>query len=253
MARIRRNLANMKFGKLTAVEYMGTDSFRNALWKCECDCGNTIVEKGTLLTTGKVVSCGQCSNKYNFDDPQKTEISSSLIGKRFGRLLVLEEKTEIEKDEETGEEVKREIVKCKCDCGNVVDILKSCLMSGNTKSCGCLQKDKVNGALFNLDVSRIGKKYGLLTVLSYDTDKKMWKCKCDCGNITYVKRFNGNTRSCGCLKQMTKAEKEQALSGNYPKALTKDLEKVVKKNKKLTKSKKDINNNEKDVMNKYLY
>ncbi len=55
------------------------------------------------------------------------------------------------------------------------------------------------------------------------------------------------------FKTDDKSRKEQALSGNYPKALTKDLEKVVKKNKKLTKSKKDINNNEKDVMNKYLY
>ena len=58
MAKIRRNLAGMKFGKLTAIEYKGIDKFRNALWLCKCDCGNTIIVKGTLLTTGKVVSCG---------------------------------------------------------------------------------------------------------------------------------------------------------------------------------------------------
>lgn len=211
MARIRRNLIDMRFGKLVAVEYKGVDKYRNALWECECDCGNKIVVKGTLLTTGKVVSCGQCNNKYNFDDPQKTEISSSLVGKRFGRLLVLEEKTEIEKNEETEEEIKKDVVRCRCDCGNEINVSRASLLSGNTKSCGCLHKDKLNGSLFNLKVDRIGKRYGLLTVLSYDTDKKMWKCQCDCGNITYIKRFNGNTRSCGCLKKMTKEQKEQAL------------------------------------------
>lgn len=211
MARIRRNLIDMRFGKLIAVEYKGVDKYRNALWKCQCDCGNEIVVKGTLLTTGKVVSCGLCDNKYNFDDPQKVEVSSSLVGKRFGRLLVLEEKTEIEKDTETGEEIKKDIVRCRCDCGNEINVSRASLLSGNTKSCGCLHKDKLNGSLFNLKVDRIGKRYGLLTVLSYDTDKKMWKCQCDCGNITYIKRFNGNTRSCGCLKKMTKEQKEQAL------------------------------------------
>ena len=38
MAKIRRNLVDKKFGKLTALEYEGVDKFRNALWKCQCDC-----------------------------------------------------------------------------------------------------------------------------------------------------------------------------------------------------------------------
>ena len=212
MARIRRNLADMRFGKLVAVEYKGKDIHRNALWKCECDCGNELIVMGTLLTTGKVVSCGQCGgNKYNLDNPQKTEVKSTIVGKRFGRLLAIDERVETKKDEKTGEEIKKNIVKCKCDCGNTVEVVKSSLLNGNTKSCGCLHKDKLNGSLFNLKVDRIGERYGLLTILSYDMDKKMWKCKCDCGNITYVKRFNGNTKSCGCLKRMSKEQKEKML------------------------------------------
>lgn len=210
MARIRRNLVGKKFGKLTAIEYKGTDKFRNAEWLCQCDCGNVVIEKGTLLTTGKVVSCGQCENKYNFDNPQKTEIDTSIVGKRFNRLLVLEEKIDkiIDKD---GKEKNLFECKCKCDCGNTITVPKFRLTSGGTKSCGCLHKDKVSNTLFNLKTENIGKRYGLLTVLEYDTEKKKWKCKCDCGNITYIKRFNGNTRSCGCLKQMTVAEREKAL------------------------------------------
>lgn len=40
---------------------------------------------------------------------------------------------------------------CKCECGNkcVVKLLR--LRSGHTKSCGCLQKEKITHGLFNTD------------------------------------------------------------------------------------------------------
>lgn len=52
-----------------------------------------------------------------------------------------------------------------------------------------------------------GKRFGRL-VVQEKTDKRnngriVWKCKCDCGNITYVSTTylnNGDTQSCGCLK-----------------------------------------------------
>lgn len=211
MAKIRRNLVNMRFGKLVAIEYKGTDKFRNAEWLCQCDCGNIVIEKGTLLTTGKVVSCGNCDSKYNFDNPQKTEVDTSLVGKRFSRLLVLEERIDVVELEDKTKNVY--MCKCVCDCGNVIEVPKNRIVSGGTKSCGCLHKDKVSNTLFNLKTDKIGQKNGLLTILSYDMEKKKWKCKCDCGNIVYVKRLGKNTRSCGCLKKMTFAEREQALKG----------------------------------------
>ena len=32
---------------------------------------------------------------------------------------------------------------CKCDCGTIKKVRKAHLLSGNSKSCGCLQKEKV--------------------------------------------------------------------------------------------------------------
>lgn len=218
MKRIRRNLTNMRFGKLVAVEYAGTDNFRNALWKCQCDCGNTIVEKGTLLTNGKVVSCGQCDYKYTRDTPQKIKVNNSIVGKRYGRLLVLDERVIEERkanaDNENGAEktVKTTVCQCKCDCGNIVDVAKVNLVNNITKSCGCLQKDKIKNSLYRLKEENIGKRIGLLTALSYDIEKKMWKCQCDCGNIIYLKRLNGNTKSCGCLKKMNYEQRRKALN-----------------------------------------
>ena len=51
-----------------------------------------------------------------------------------------------------------------------------------------------------------GQKFNRLTVLERfgrKGEKVMWKCRCDCGNITYVATCNlrcGKIQSCGCQK-----------------------------------------------------
>ncbi|HLO11332.1 MAG TPA: hypothetical protein VK190_03625 [Pseudoneobacillus sp.] len=52
-----------------------------------------------------------------------------------------------------------------------------------------------------------GKRYGKLVAIEIDINARstrtVWKCKCDCGNITYVSLSdlkNGKTKSCGCLR-----------------------------------------------------
>lgn len=56
-----------------------------------------------------------------------------LTGQRFGRLRVIgfAQKT---KDRQF-------MWKCKCDCGNEVNVRGYSLRSGNTQSCGCLQRE----------------------------------------------------------------------------------------------------------------
>lgn len=56
-----------------------------------------------------------------------------LTGKRFGRLTVLERH---------GSDVHGAPTwKCKCDCGNISIVGRCGLISGGTKSCGCLAKE----------------------------------------------------------------------------------------------------------------
>lgn len=38
--------------------------------------------------------------------------------------------------------------RCRCDCGNEVDVISSCLKSGRTLSCGCLQKEAAKATLY---------------------------------------------------------------------------------------------------------
>lgn len=58
----------------------------------------------------------------------------NVIGKRFGKLLVLEN-LQIKKHSST-------LHKCLCDCGNITEVPLSYLKSGHTKSCGCLRIGK---------------------------------------------------------------------------------------------------------------
>ena len=56
---------------------------------------------------------------------------------------------------------------------------------------------------------KIGDKFGRLTVIGYcgvqmisGNPNRVWKCKCDCGNVVDVrtsKLKSGSKRSCGCL------------------------------------------------------
>lgn len=119
-----------------------------------------------------------------------------LSGQRFGRLIV------INRALNNGKIV---MWHCKCDCGNEKDIRGDLLRNGKTQSCGCFHKEQLaNRSTPNL----IRKKFERLLVLE-KTDKRkdgkvLWKCQCDCGNITYVSTKhlnNGEVKSCGCLKK----------------------------------------------------
>jgi len=61
---------------------------------------------------------------------------SNIIGQKFERLEVLSKSYRNKNSIQYYE--------CKCDCGNIINTRKYCLISGSTKSCGCLHKEKVS-------------------------------------------------------------------------------------------------------------
>jgi len=126
---------------------------------------------------------------------------TEMLGKKFGRLLVV---SEIPKEDRKrpGE---REFI-CKCDCGNERRVKISNLKSGNSKSCGCLEKELI--AKRNVE-KLLGKRFGRLVVIDYERDylrpdRYRYICRCDCGNIhTSIASdlIRGMTRSCGCYRK----------------------------------------------------
>jgi len=121
-----------------------------------------------------------------------------LEGQRFGRLVVLED---------TGKRYFGSVVwLCKCDCGGFKEVLVGLLLSGETRSCGCLRRESSRKNKKDLT----GQRFGKLVVIE-DTDKRkgdvIWLCRCDCGNFTKVKTGDlksGGTQSCGCLRPWNK-------------------------------------------------
>ena len=141
-----------------------------------------------------------------------------LTGMRFGKLVAL---YEIPKDERKSKNFSEYV--CKCDCGRVKRVRRDNLRNNCTRSCGCLQKEinKINMEKFRKEL--IGKRFGRLVVDSEvprdewkDKKKREFFCVCDCGNVTKVRRaslINGNTKSCGCLKQEIVQNQGEDLSG----------------------------------------
>lgn len=84
----------------------------------------------------------------------------SIVGKKYGRLKVVSfSHTEIKTLSTSGRKYYNHFYECECECGNKCLVLKQCLISGHTQSCGCLQKDlaakcqtthgKCGGKLYN--------------------------------------------------------------------------------------------------------
>lgn len=123
-----------------------------------------------------------------------------LTGQRFGRLTVIEyEKTDHNRDARW---------LCRCDCGKRLTVLGKNLLSGATRSCGCLRKERgpkkaevmreVRKEKTRHDLT--GKVFGMLTVLG-PARMASWRCLCECGKeVVYqtAELLRGTRKSCGC-------------------------------------------------------
>lgn len=140
------------FGEWTVLQKTeNRTSDRNVLYLCRCSCGIEREVASSSLRQGKSKSCGHARmrNMTEARKKQCEEIRSSIIGKRFGRLVVtgLSDKKD---------QFNHKFVTCKCDCGSVIETTKSKLESGHTSSCGCIKskgEEKISEILTNLEIS----------------------------------------------------------------------------------------------------
>lgn len=120
------NLINKKFNRLLVLNKT-EDRTNNGeiIWQCQCDCGNITYVSTSHLKSNHTKSCG-CL----FVEKMEQSIND-LTNKKFGKLTVLE-KTNKRKNNSV-------VWKCKCECGNIIEVSNSHLISGGTQSCGCLR------------------------------------------------------------------------------------------------------------------
>lgn len=122
-----KDLTGMRFGRLTAVRRLDEKIGSSFAWECRCDCGNTVTASVNALMMGRNTSCG-CARTERLKSYAK-----DITNQRFGRLVAL-----YPTDKRLFDSV---LWHCKCDCGNEIDLPLTSLVSGNSRSCGCMQKE----------------------------------------------------------------------------------------------------------------
>jgi len=191
-----------RYGHLTVLRRASkeeSDKSGHVCWVCLCDCGNTKIIPGNRLRNGQNVTCG-CKKWRSeiLNENQNLWYKTDLLNKKFGHLTPIKYLTGSK-------------WLCRCDCGEMKEVIRQNLISGNTLSCGiCIPKYK--------DIT--GQKFGKLTVLEYAYSNKKrayWKCKCECGNISYhaaVDLIANKIKSCGCTRSFGEQEIHKYLSLN---------------------------------------
>jgi hypothetical protein len=64
MSRKLKELTGMTFGKLTAIKREGSNKHGDALWICQCECGNKKIVPSRYLLAGETKSCGCYTFRY---------------------------------------------------------------------------------------------------------------------------------------------------------------------------------------------
>lgn len=181
----RFDLAGRTFGKLTAMKCIEGKRSRG-VWECRCECGNVKRVNYHNLSQGLTKSCGCSRVQANMKD---------LAGQKFGRLTAIER---------TGEKKGTSFVwRCRCDCGKETMVTSNSLLSGNTRSCGCLREETKRSGFHDIAGQRFGRLLAVEPVEKRSGGSVIWKCRCDCGRESEhaVKALvSGKAQSCGCSR-----------------------------------------------------
>ena len=110
-----------KYNKLTQISDGGG---RKAWFLCECGVEKEIAKD--KVKSGHTKSCGCLKSR-----PSSRK---EMEGKTFGRLLVLSL---------SGKDVHGYTYKCKCSCGTIMVAKGALLRRGTTKSCGCINRERI--------------------------------------------------------------------------------------------------------------
>ena len=197
----RKDLTGQKFGHLTVTEMLyAYYKHGEAACRCICECGKECIKPaGTLKNLRNPPHCGCMTTYYKKIQSEKSR--KNVTGKRFGSLIV---------DEMIYEYKKQTRCKCTCDCGNHIDTFLTYLTSGDTTSCGCIQKQRAGeankkdftGVVSDYDVEFLRKDY------QNDHGCWMWVCRCPCCGEEFTalpaKVLNGHITSCGCARESSR-------------------------------------------------
>ncbi|AUS01993.1 hypothetical protein NVP3058O_075 [Vibrio phage 3.058.O._10N.286.46.B8] len=116
------DLTGKKFGELTVL-YETAHKHNKRHWVVICSCGVTKSVRQHSLTSGGTTTCGHLTE---------------LTGMVYSRLTVISESDKI-----NGVRMWNVL----CECGNCKAVRHDALVCGSTKSCGCLNRERLSNGL----------------------------------------------------------------------------------------------------------
>ena len=135
---------------------------KHIAWNCICECGTECIIRGDQLRSGTAKSCGCIFREVSAEKCRKVGQNNkgraaahrkNLINQVFGRLTVIEYHETING---------RGHWRCLCECGEEIIVSTDHLLSGHTKSCGCMTsvgEEKIKKIFTENDISYI-PQYG---------------------------------------------------------------------------------------------
>jgi len=168
----------------------GKKTKHGQFWVCQCACNQQAEIHEAALLEGRAKSCG-CDYVNSRGQYRGPGYYRDLTGQQYGNMLVLQRMV--------GKHLKKTWWQCQCTCGQEAAILRSNLLSGNSRQC----KRCAYSNLSNIVTQRW---YGAWFVLergqSTPHGAAQYLCRCGrCGREILVASESLRTRtsqSCGC-------------------------------------------------------
>lgn len=182
-----------RFTRLTVKKLAYREDYRD-YYECICDCGSMKIASAYSLVDLDTKSCG-CLFSESSRDRQNAKFLDkldSLIGQKFDMLTIIGIGDVPFKK---GKAVNfRNTVKCRCDCGNVKDIIFSNILLGDNKSCGCMIQSVSNGGRNGLPE---GEAAFNVLYCRYKAGAKARSLKFDLDKVTFRKFVISDCFYCG--------------------------------------------------------
>jgi hypothetical protein len=136
------DLTGMKFGKWTVLYKANISTNKKIFWHCKCECDREKDVDAGNLRSGGSTCCGKCSN------------INDLTGMQFGRWTVL--KLAKSKNHQSK-------WLCRCNCENKTEriVFGFSLVSGESTSCGCRNREIVSKTHKKYNVFILDGEFGI--------------------------------------------------------------------------------------------
>jgi len=115
-----------KFGAVVVLHFVRKDKWGKKVYSVLCKCGQVLEVPLSNLRSGNTTQCESCKAQSH---------RVILVGRTFGWAMVIADGGQDERGDSLSE--------CVCKCGEHFSTENNSLVTGNTQSCGCLQRQCV--------------------------------------------------------------------------------------------------------------